>query len=68
MTRTNTVLYVYACSECRHRGQRPLQDDSHDGEASTCSSCGAVVTLEWDGGVTLETAKTIADQSIKRGD
>lgn len=48
------VLYVYRCPACRHRGEVRLADDSHDGEAAMCSSCGGPVTLEWDGGVTLD--------------
>lgn len=47
------MLYVYACAECGHRGEERLPGDSHDGRPSTCSACGAAVTLEWDGGVTL---------------
>ncbi|MEX3960107.1 hypothetical protein AB4Y31_29325 [Trinickia sp. EG282A] len=50
-----SVLYVYRCASCGHRGDRHLPDDSHDGEASTCDECGNGVTLEWDGGVRLET-------------
>ncbi len=48
------VLYVYRCSACRHRGEVRLADDSHDGEEATCAACGGPVTLEWDGGVTLD--------------
>jgi DNA-directed RNA polymerase subunit RPC12/RpoP len=66
MSRFRTVLYVYKCTACGRRGEQRLDDDSHDGEASTCGSCGAPVTLEWDGGVTLETPKTIADEVIER--
>lgn len=47
------VLYVYCCPACQHRGAVRLPDDSHDGEAGTCTACGGTVTLEWDGGVTL---------------
>ncbi|CAG2382948.1 MULTISPECIES: helix-turn-helix domain-containing protein [Burkholderia] len=50
------VRYVYRCFECRHNGEVRLPDDSHDGEAATCAQCGGPVTLEWDGGVTLEVA------------
>ncbi|QDQ82209.1 hypothetical protein [Paraburkholderia megapolitana] len=60
------VLYVYECAECRKRGEQRLDGDSHDGEASTCASCGAPVTLEWDGGVVLETPQTIAADAIAR--
>lgn len=56
MTGDSEVLYVYSCSKCKHRGEQRHADDSHDGEASTCSACGAVVTLEWDGGVTFDAA------------
>jgi predicted RNA-binding Zn-ribbon protein involved in translation (DUF1610 family) len=49
-----SVLYVYQCAECGHRGEKRMADDSHDGEASTCSACGAAVALEWDGGVTFD--------------
>jgi predicted RNA-binding Zn-ribbon protein involved in translation (DUF1610 family) len=51
------VLYVYRCAECGHRGAQRLADDSHDGEASTCSVCGATVALEWDGGVKFDAPK-----------
>lgn len=61
-----TVLYVYRCSSCGHRGDQRLADDSRDGEASTCATCGVPVTLEWDGGVTLATPKSIADEAIAR--
>lgn len=50
----SSVLYVYRCASCGHRGDRHFPDDSHDGEASTCDACGDNVTLEWDGGVRLE--------------
>ena len=60
------VLYVYKCAECGKRGDQHLDGDSHDGEASTCASCGAPVKLEWDGGVVLETPQTIAAEAIAR--
>ncbi|CAB3740227.1 hypothetical protein LMG27174_06625 [Paraburkholderia rhynchosiae] len=60
------VLYVYKCAECGKRGEQHLDGDSHDGETSTCSACGASVTLEWDGGVVLETPQTIAAEAIAR--
>lgn len=47
------VLYVYRCAHCGQRGEMHGPDDSHDGARETCRSCGATVTLEWDGGVTL---------------
>lgn len=56
MTQPHLVLYVYRCAECGHRGEQRLADDSHDGETSTCSACGSAVSLEWDGGVLLESA------------
>lgn len=66
MARSGKVLYVYKCAECGHRGDQHRDGDSHDGEATTCDSCSAPVTLEWDGGVVLETPKTIADEAIAR--
>ena len=60
------VLYVYKCAACGKRGDQRLDGDSHDGEASICASCGAPVTLEWDGGVALETPQTIAAEAIAR--
>ncbi|MFH5256014.1 helix-turn-helix domain-containing protein [Burkholderia semiarida] len=49
------VLYVYRCAACGHRGEVRHADDSYDGAAATCAKCYGPVTLEWDGGVTLET-------------
>ncbi|NIF40104.1 zinc ribbon domain-containing protein [Burkholderia sp. Tr-862] len=66
MARPSKVLYVYKCAACGRRGEQHLDDDSHDGEASVCVFCGAPVALEWDGGVTFETPKTIADEAIER--
>ncbi|WP_454875303.1 hypothetical protein [Paraburkholderia xenovorans] len=60
------VLYVYKCAECGKRGNRHLEGDSHNGEATTCAACGSAVTLEWDGGVVLETPQTIAAEAIAR--
>jgi DNA-binding XRE family transcriptional regulator/DNA-directed RNA polymerase subunit RPC12/RpoP len=51
-----SVLYVYRCSACGHRGQVHHPDDSHDGTAATCEACDAPVALKWDGGVTFEVA------------
>ncbi|WP_175948383.1 helix-turn-helix domain-containing protein [Burkholderia pyrrocinia] len=48
------VLYVYRCAACGHRGEVRHIDDSYDGAAATCAQCYGPVTLEWDGGVTLE--------------
>ena len=62
----DNVLYVYKCAECGKRGNQHLEGDSHDGEAYTCVFCGAPVTLEWDGGVVLETPQTIAAEAIAR--
>ncbi|KAG8148557.1 helix-turn-helix domain-containing protein [Burkholderia catarinensis] len=50
------VLYVYRCPACDHRGEVRHPDDRHDGAATTCAKCYGPVTLEWDGGVTLEVA------------
>jgi hypothetical protein len=47
------VLYTYRCAACSHCGEVRLNDDSHDGDTTTCTACGAAVTVEWDGGVTL---------------
>lgn len=60
------VLYVCKCRACCKRGDQHLDDDSHDGEPSKCASCGAPVTLEWDGGVVLDTPQTIAADAIAR--
>ncbi|MGV0133606.1 helix-turn-helix domain-containing protein [Burkholderia gladioli] len=48
-----SVLYVYQCATCRHRGEVRHDDDSHDGQITSCDQCGSPVTLEWDGGVVL---------------
>ena len=53
MTTDGRVLYVYRCTACGHAGEVHLADDAHDGELAHCDSCGAPVTLEWDGGVRL---------------
>jgi hypothetical protein len=66
MAATGKVLYSYSSAACGKRGEERLDDDSHDGEASICAFCGARVTLEWDGGVTFETPKTIADDGSER--
>lgn len=52
-----SVYYVYGCRSCGHRGETRLAGDGHDGEASQCVVCGAVVKLEWDGGVTFTTGE-----------
>ncbi|MBW5284189.1 helix-turn-helix domain-containing protein [Burkholderia gladioli] len=51
-----SVLYVYRCRACGHRGQVHHADDSYDGAAATCEACYEPVALEWDGGVTFEVA------------
>jgi DNA-directed RNA polymerase subunit RPC12/RpoP len=60
------VLYVYKCADCGKRGDQHRDDDTHEGEASVCDSCGSPVTLECDGGVSLETSQNIdADASSR---
>ena len=59
MTTDGLVLYVYRCNACGHAGEVHLDDDSHDGESVHCDSCGAPVTLEWDGGVQLRYGNTV---------
>lgn len=49
------VLYVYRRTACGYRGEMRLPGDLQDGAAGVCSSCGAGIQLEWDGGVTLHT-------------
>lgn len=58
MTTDERVLYVYRCMSCGHAGEVHL-DKSHDGEQAHCDSCGAPVTLEWDGGVRLVPARRL---------
>ncbi|TCK33564.1 hypothetical protein B0G84_7833 [Paraburkholderia sp. BL8N3] len=48
------VLYSYRCVACGRRGSMHLVGDDHEGETVPGQSCGAPVTLEWDGGVTLD--------------
>ncbi|WP_175914684.1 helix-turn-helix domain-containing protein [Burkholderia metallica] len=52
-----SVLYVYRCPACGHRGQVHHPDDSYDGAAATCANCYGPVALEWDGGVTFEVGR-----------
>ncbi|MFC6523128.1 hypothetical protein ACFQAT_28595 [Undibacterium arcticum] len=52
--KANLVLYVYKCAKCGYNGEMHLPGDGHAGESATCTVCGAVVTLEWDGGVTFQ--------------
>jgi hypothetical protein len=54
------VLYVYRCAACGHHGKIHFEDDSHDGEAGTCSICRVPVIFEWDGGVTFEVKAGLA--------
>ncbi|WDD90308.1 helix-turn-helix domain-containing protein (plasmid) [Burkholderia sp. FERM BP-3421] len=49
-----SVLYLYRCAACGHRGELHLEGDRADGAAATCAQCHAAVTLEWDAAVTLE--------------
>ncbi|WP_319001449.1 helix-turn-helix domain-containing protein [Burkholderia cepacia] len=50
---TTGVLYAIRCRACGYRGETRRPDDTHDGEGVPCPRCGAVVELEWDGGVAL---------------
>lgn len=52
----NQVLYVYKCADCGHQSEERRDGHGHDGAEFTCGFCGAGVSLEWDGGVTLEWA------------
>lgn len=52
------MLYTYRCAACGHKGEERLRGDSHEGAESACTTCGASVALEWDGGVTLEVPKS----------
>jgi predicted RNA-binding Zn-ribbon protein involved in translation (DUF1610 family) len=51
------VLYVYRCTACGYRGEAHLDDDSYDDKVAACASCGAPVNLEWDGGITFDSAQ-----------
>jgi DNA-directed RNA polymerase subunit RPC12/RpoP len=64
------VLYTYRCAVCSHRGKARHDDDSHDSDTAACTVCGAAVTLEWDGGVTLVHAPNgeEADEDDRRND
>lgn len=66
IARADRVSYAYKCAVCGHCGERRCDNDSCDGDTTTCVFCGAPVTLEWDGGVTFETPKIIADEAIAR--
>ncbi|TDG21131.1 zinc ribbon domain-containing protein [Paraburkholderia silviterrae] len=63
MEDTAQVLYVYRCPACSAWGEVRLPDDTHDGEAARCRSCGGPVVLEWDGGVTLHVTPPAGDDS-----
>ena len=52
------ILYVYQCTTCGHHDKEYFTDDTHDGDETECASCGAVVRLEWDGGVSLATTSS----------
>ncbi len=59
MSAGDQVLYVYHC-KCGHLGQVHYADDSYDNAPDRCETCGGVVHLEWDGGVTLEASREAA--------
>ncbi len=54
------VLYVYRCAECDYRGETHRSNDTHDGDDAVCEQCGALVTLEWDGGVQLNAENSVS--------
>jgi predicted nucleic acid-binding Zn ribbon protein len=47
------VLYSYTCTECAHKGEVHREGDDHEDEQHICNACGAIVWLQWDGGVTF---------------
>lgn len=51
-TTTLLVLYVYRCTACGHSGQVHLVESLPE-VTTACSTCGAEVLAEWDGGVEL---------------
>lgn len=53
---SSTAMYAYHCPECGSRGQAELPADKPE-RLTTCRTCGARVTAEWDGGVQLDPAK-----------
>lgn len=60
-----SVRYVYRCG-CGARGTVQREDDSHDGAVSACTTCGAEVVLEWDGGaIVLEDGRVKASKDDK---
>jgi predicted nucleic acid-binding Zn ribbon protein len=56
MTISNTPLaqYVYRCTACGHVGDLHLAESSPE-VTTACSTCGAEVRAEWDGGVEMTT-------------
>jgi hypothetical protein len=60
------VLYTYRCQACGRAGEERLRGDSHDSEESACSVCGEAVKLEWDGGMTFDTPRSLSDNAIER--
>ena len=56
MDTSANVLYVYHCDSCDYHGSARFADDNHDDAAHICDHCGATVSLEWDGGVSLRGA------------
>ncbi|MDR2985802.1 MAG: hypothetical protein LBV34_13280 [Nocardiopsaceae bacterium] len=63
MENAGPVLYVYRCPTCGASGEVHLPDDTHDGAAARCASCGGPVVLEWDGGVALHVTPPARDGS-----
>jgi DNA-directed RNA polymerase subunit RPC12/RpoP len=59
--KSDLVLYTYKCAECGHVGGVQLAGDGHEGERAECTACGAVVLLEWDGGVTFHTGPRLTN-------
>jgi predicted nucleic acid-binding Zn ribbon protein len=50
------VFYSYKCAECGHAGSVHLAGHDHEDQQSNCNACGAMVWLQWDGGVTFRLA------------
>jgi predicted RNA-binding Zn-ribbon protein involved in translation (DUF1610 family) len=50
------ALYVYRCNACGHAGELRLLEQQEE-ITSACTSCGAEVVAEWDGGVELTQAE-----------
>lgn len=53
-TTTPLALYVYRCTACGHAGEVHLAETAPE-VTTACSTCGAEVRAEWDGGVVLTT-------------